>query len=253
MATDKDHVFGVLSDGLDRAEIGTYVPAGPKQQRRSQHETLRKHTSDNPKAGRHSLPALLNKSRDSVKKLKTKLRDKAKDAADRPHTQHEETAPILAPSAAQGIEDNRLGSALDEKSGIPPIKDFLQSPIATVKSVITHQGGDQFASNVAQAEVSHGASVEMLRQSQKIDEATTQDDIDAETEELVQLKQIRQDTFVRWTMDRHVRKVGKTTEPPHPRRKRKDFLQKDDQGNERMQWQEYLQYVSQQDAPDILR
>lgn len=118
---------------------------------------------------------------------------------------------ILAPPPPHS-EDERLVHELQEQPTNPTVKHFVQEPISAIKSVLSNEGGSEFAENIAKSEVPHGASVNLLRQEEKLTEATTEEEIAAETEAIVQLKRLRQDAFARWSIDRHVREVSQILE-----------------------------------------
>lgn len=79
-----------------------------------------------------------------------------------------------------------------------------------------------------ESEVSHGASVELVRQSDRIAAATAESEKAAEVQTFMQMKQLRQDAYVRWSINRHVRRVGRTQllgEPSSARRSSKKLLE----------------------------
>lgn len=178
-----------------------------------------------------------------VRRLQDALRRKTKDRSDTSHTPSRAPAPVLAPLPPQNNARDRLGPKLKDRPSIPPVKDFLQSPVVASKQVIQHIGGDDFAQNVAKSEVSHGANVALALEHARVQETMGDDGTSCDEEVLDVLKQSRQDSFTRWTMDRHVRNIGKIQANVIPLRSRKDFLRRDVQGVERTNWSEYGQHV----------
>ena len=71
------------------------------------------------------------------------------------------TAPVLADAKDTAPNNTRLIHDLPEPEKTT-VKEKLQNPIATVKSVVAGQGGHQAASNLLAKEVSHGQEVELV-------------------------------------------------------------------------------------------
>ncbi|ETN39110.1 uncharacterized protein HMPREF1541_05332 [Cyphellophora europaea CBS 101466] len=216
MASESDkHGFGMVSQGLDRAEIGVSPQvkgSHPRPQAGTSH--YRKPSIRRTLGDLTFLPFVAH-PHDGLRKLKRTVKDKRADATDQPTAPEEAHAPLLAPAPDIG-SDERLEHDLRARQKYPPIKQFIQHPVSALQTVARDQGGDDFAENVARSEVPHGASVILLRQEQKVDEATDGNQ-EAEQETLTQLKHARQDAFVRWSMDRHVRRVKRLHDPAtHP-------------------------------------
>ncbi|KAK5199120.1 hypothetical protein LTR96_003510 [Exophiala xenobiotica] len=162
-------------------------------------------------------------------------------------------APLLAPSPLSRNANDRLGPELQEKPKIPPIREFIHSPLLTVKEVIANEGGEDFAQNVGKAEVSHGANVALVIENARVRQSNEEDGASCDEDVLDGLKQSRQDSFTRWTMDRHVRNVGRIQPHVIPLRARKEFLQRNAQGRERIDWIGYGQHLWQYTVENYLR
>jgi hypothetical protein len=132
------------------------------------------------------------------------VRERRADSSSHQAPIEDDHVPILAPAPPQGTGDERLKYELEKKRKYPPAEEFVRHPVDTLKTLARDQGGDDFAENVAKSEVSHGADVRLLRQVDEIENAAD-DAKPTEVEKLRQLKHARQDAFVRWTIDRHVR------------------------------------------------
>lgn len=178
-----------------------------------------------------------------VRRVQDALRRRTKGRSDTSHAPPRGPAPLLAPRPPQKNARDRLGPELKDRPRIPPVKEFLQSPVQASKEVIQHIGGDDFAQNVAKSEVSHGANVALALEHARVQEAMGDDGTSCDEDVLDALKQSRQDSFTRWTMDRHVRNIGRIQANIIPLRSRKDFLRRDVQGVERTNWSDYGQHV----------
>lgn len=168
-----------------------------------------------PQYGIKKIRAVVKEKREVTAKERHKDGQKDEKHDDDDDDDH---VPTLAPLPAfRSIEDQRLEHDLNEKSKFPPAKDFMHRPFSALQSVVQDQRGSDFAENITKSEVAHGASVQLVRQRDKVAAAKTESEKATEVETLVQMKQLRQDAYVRWTIDRHVRRVGRTQlmgEPP---------------------------------------
>jgi hypothetical protein len=187
--------------GLDRAELGE------RPRVESHHRCPQENSSDHCQVSiRHTLreilPTLIAHPHDGIRKVKGIAREKS---AFDPTV--EQKVPILAPEPPYATGNERLVHDLEPRRKFPPAKEFVRHPVAALKTVARDQGGDDFAANVMRSEVSHGESVRLLQQEEKIIEAHPEQH-DAELQTLIDLKSARQDAFVRWSVDRHMRRVG---------------------------------------------
>ncbi|KAK5458441.1 hypothetical protein LTS15_004523 [Exophiala xenobiotica] len=160
-------------------------------------------------------------------------------------------APLLAPPPLSRNANDRLGPELQEKPRIPPIREFIHSPLLAVKEVIENEGGEDFAQNVGKAEVSHGANVALVLENARVRQSNEEDGASRDEDVLDGLKQSRQDSFTRWTIDRHVRNVARIQPHVIPLRARRAFLQRNAQGRERIDWIGYGQHVSSRDVHPV--
>jgi hypothetical protein len=152
-------------------------------------------------------------------------------------------APTLAPPPPATAKRDRLSELPPDKPSLPPLKDFIQSPLKAATAIAQVHGGDDFAQNLATTAATHEASVKVVRAYEKIDETTSHEEEDLCRKDLELLKKVRQDSFVRWTLDRHVHKVGRLKARPGTRRPMNDFREPSQGGHKVMQWNEYGNHV----------
>ncbi|KAK7896905.1 hypothetical protein LTR67_004793 [Exophiala xenobiotica] len=225
---------------VDREQFGVYTARGSNvsQKPKNDHFGRQIGPSHLPERPLLRLPGRL------VRRVHDVLRRRNKND---PHTSNQacaDPAPLLAPSPLSRNANDRLGPELQEKPRVPPIREFIHSPLLAVKEVIANEGGEDFAQNVGKAEVSHGANVALVIENARVRQSNEEDGASCDEDVLDGLKQSRQDSFTRWTMDRHVRNVGRIQAHVIPLRARKEFLQRNAQGRERIDWIGYGQYVS---------
>ncbi|KAK5082379.1 hypothetical protein LTR05_007526 [Lithohypha guttulata] len=202
--------FGTVSDGLDRAELGVGPPVSDGVSPRPSPEALNYQKPSIRKAIGDNLLSVVVHPRYGINKIKIAVQEKHHATSKEARKSQDDAAPILAPSPPIGaLENERLKYNVQEKPKVPPLKDFMHHPIAALQSTVQDQRGNDFAENIANSEFSHGADVHMLRQHDKIAQATSESEKNAEIETFVQMKQLKQDSFVRWTIDRHIRKVAR--------------------------------------------
>jgi hypothetical protein len=150
-------------------------------------------------------------------------------------------APILA-EAPDSTSNARLVHALPKQED-HKFKELLQNPINTVTSKVTSHGGQQVASNLVAKEISHGQEVELVQAQDEVLNAKTDAARVLAIEEVDTLVRRRQDTFLRWTMDRHVTKVRILPQETVSTKDLKDFLILTDDGKAKTDWTAYLNYV----------
>lgn len=192
-----------LSLGLDRAELGQ-GPETKGADLRPQIDPSDHCQVSARQAIREILPTVFSHPRDGFRKIKAVAKEKKSTGTD---TSTEQDIPVLAPAPPYAIGDERLEHELEPRRKFPPVKDFVYSPISALKTVAKDQGGDGFAAHVMKSEVSHGESVKLLQQESKLNQASPEENA-AEAQTLKQMNSARQDAFVRWTVDRHIRRVA---------------------------------------------
>ena len=160
------------------------------------------------------------------------------------HTdQHVSTiAPDLAPPPPTATDDDRLFHSVPEHI-YPSVKKIILHPLDTVQSVAHSEGGKHFTKNLDKKDIPHGADVHLVNAYDKIGLMRTERDTMLALQDLKELKKARQNSFVRWTMDRHIRKLQRipahmTTQP-----QRKAYIAKDAHDRSRMQWVKYARDV----------
>ena len=232
---------------IDRAPLETYDATEPHQQKGRINQKLKSSDErpENRPEGNQS--AVRTRFRHVTEKLQSKLHVKHTDES----LVHENQrvldnpgkAPILAPPASTARDDDHLFRPPPEKPSGPALKEAATSPVKTIKSALGRQGGNAYAENLAKTDVTHGANVNIVRAYDNLEKTTTATDRTSAIHDLEQLKKSRQDSFLRWTMDRHVQKVRRVDTIKLPRKTKREFVDKMDDGSDRMLWTEYGQYV----------
>lgn len=150
-------------------------------------------------------------------------------------------APVLAeakdavPNATRLVHDQPR----PEKT---TVKEKLQNPVDTVKSIVAGQGGHQAASSLLAKEVSHGQEVELVKAHDEVLTASSEAMKLLAIKELGALMKARQDQYVRWTMDRHVTKVRLRPHGTVEKKEKRDFVVMKE-GKEKMDWEGYVGHV----------
>lgn len=151
-------------------------------------------------------------------------------------------APALAPAPATTADNDRLYNPLPEHKG-PQAKDLLQHPIDTVSSVLHGASGAKMAEVMDNQTIAHGADVNLVRAHDKVATAENKEEKQSAMDDLEGLKKARQDTYVRWTMDRHVLKVRRIPPLELRRPNTKDYTVRDEKGIGAVNWVQYYQDV----------
>ncbi len=237
MATHKAS-SGEVAPGLDRAPLDTYEIPNDHNQQHGQAGSY----ASSPTADTHGSTKIRRMSRRLRAKLSGKTRENPDAHNDQRFFDTETLAPALAPSPKSSNRNDRFSGDPPDRPNLLPVKDLMTHPIDTVKSLGHLKGGDDFAENVANTEISHGASVDLVLAHERIKASTSDQERSMATQGFELLKKERQDSLVRWTMDRHVRKV-KNAQAQRPRRADKQEFVRDIEGKEKMQWLEYSHHV----------
>ncbi|KAL8798625.1 MAG: hypothetical protein Q9182_006519 [Xanthomendoza sp. 2 TL-2023] len=209
-----------LSQGLDRATYNVYhnperhlvAPLQPKP------------VDENSSAGLHSLKDVVSfdgTAKHRLRHISKKLSENVKTTADivlhPTHHKNEKstdptTVPTLAPPPVDDVENDRLfHDAPEQKS--PDFKEVVKHPISTVQSALHGASGAKFAETMDNQVIAHGAEVRLVRAYDEAVDATSEEDKTNTANNLEELKKTRQDSFVRWSIDRHVLMVRRV--PPH--------------------------------------
>ncbi|KAL8917353.1 MAG: hypothetical protein Q9172_005893 [Xanthocarpia lactea] len=148
------------------------------------------------------------------------------------------TVPILAPSPPKDVENDRLFHSAPEQKG-PSFKEVVKNPVSTVQSALHGASGAKFAETTDNQVIAHGAEVRLVRAFDQVVNANSGEDKVKAADNLEELEKARQDSCVRWTLDRHVLMVQRV--PPHitlwP--KLGDFRTRTQEGRKRVQWADY--------------
>ena len=151
-------------------------------------------------------------------------------------------APCLAPRPSDIMDEDRLYNDVPEHKGLQA-KDLIQNPISTVQSALHGASGAKVAQVMDNEVIAHGANVGLVRAWDKLGSAQNEEEKNDAKVEIEDLKKERQDSYVRWTMDRHVLKIRQ--DPPRIlERPRRDAYKKvDKEGRIEMQWADYGRQV----------
>ncbi|KAE8823099.1 hypothetical protein PTNB85_10278 [Pyrenophora teres f. teres] len=154
----------------------------------------------------------------------------------------EPEALVLADTAAVGESESRL----DDKSTAPErhgVKDMLRYPIDTVKKMGWSQGNQELAYNIAVSEMPHGQEVDLVQAATTASQAQTEEEKQQAEEKLSEMLRQRQNTYVRWSLDRHVTKLRVLPRDTIKLKPRSDFATKDSQGNTTTDWKQYITHL----------
>ena len=229
-----------LSQGTDRAALHVYDPIASRSRdpREAHDATSREHRGDEAgsKGNRGSTTHSTSKTAGVKAKIKKLLNDRPDAHSDTTYT------PTLAPLAENARDSDRLFMDVP-KAHRHTLKEIVHDPIQVIQSELQGTGGKNFASTVSGTAIVHGADVRLVRAYDKIKETSDQEDKTVAVEEFEELKDTRQDSFVRWTMDEYVHKVKRVQSKTMQLPERKDFVTHRKDGHPRMQWAEYTGHV----------
>ena len=236
-----DHASSLeyLSQGMDRNDIDVYEKTSPtsvQTQVETPTDSVKLSSTRNVLAGALDF----SKAIQSKAKRKTKEALHIKDDLDREHPSPH--APTLAPLPDNDTNELRLEHELPERKH-RPVKEMLKNPMEIVQSVVHMKGGNQFAEKFDQKTIPHGADVRLVKAYEAVVSADTEKEKNSAVQDLNILKGTRQDAFVRWTVDRHVKEIRKLPIRTVPWRQRKDFERISREGQIHMEWVPYFYHV----------
>ncbi|KAK3707272.1 hypothetical protein LTR37_012273 [Vermiconidia calcicola] len=220
--------------GLDRAPLDTHIPLDPNQ------KASKGRSEQHGSSKRRRLSKLL------PSKLQRKVDDHvARTCGDEsPPEAGTVMAPVIAPAPATDNQNDRFSGKAKQESKLPPLKEFINIPVDTVKGLVHKRGEDEFAENMANPEISHGASVNLVLAHEKMEASTDHQEREQTQQDFAALKASRQASFIRWTMDRHVRKVKNVQAQQVTWHGRREFVQTEG-GKKKMHWLYYGHNVLQ--------
>ncbi|KAL8819489.1 MAG: hypothetical protein Q9223_002077 [Gallowayella weberi] len=235
-----------LSQGLDRATYNVYhnpdrhlvAPLQPKV------------VDEDSSAGLHSLKDVVSfdgSAKNKLRHISKKLSENVNTTADivlHPTNHKKEkstdptTVPTLAPPPVDQAENDRLFHDAPEQKR-PDFKEVVKHPISTVQSALHGASGAKFAETMDNQVIAHGAEVRLVRAYDEAANATSEVDKTNTANNLEELKKTRQDSYVRWSLDRHVLMVRRV--PPHMTTwpKFEDFKTRTKDGRACTQWAEF--------------
>ncbi|KAG8527407.1 uncharacterized protein KY384_007559 [Bacidia gigantensis] len=223
---------------LDRAAFDVYEQTEPLQGKSSDGQTKSSSVQVEDQHDSRSSSRFAKISRKVGAKAKSKTEQIFPSRRDSNNVPHHSPAPLLAPPPASLVEDDRLYNPLPKHEGFK-VKEVVQSPVSTFQSAMHGKGGAKFAQVMDNQAIAHEANVGLVRAFDDLDAAGNEDEQRSSNEKIKTLVKERQDTYVRWTMDRHVMKVRQ--DPPRilelPRKE--DYKQKNENGGTAMRWGDY--------------
>lgn len=158
------------------------------------------------------------------------------------HSTDPTTVPTLAPPATHKADDDRMFQEAPEQKG-PSFQDVLKRPVSTVQNRFLGASGAKFAATMDNQVVAHGAEVRLVRAYDELVNAESEKDRINAADNLEELKKARQDSFVRWTMDRHVLMVRRVPKRSIPWPKLGDYKVGSEDGEPGQQWSAYGHHV----------
>lgn len=183
----------------------------------------------------------------ALKERKHHAANKIREILHRPQKLHDSDSP--GPILADAREEDS-GSRLVEQTpdaGKHTVKDFLHNPVDTVRSKVSNQSNQQVAGHIAAQEIPHGQEVDLIKAREATEHAMTEHEkIDAQEHEAQMIK-VRQSTYARWSLDRHVTKVRLLPRELMVRKPVVDFQYKNQKGQPTTDWKGYREHVSLSD------
>ena len=234
-----------IAHGLDREELGTYPPFEDHEQGGAFSVLTQANQPEREDIVGTDESHGPNKLRRLSKKIQGKfhstLRGDFESSNDQRFFDATTLAPTLAPSS-RTTQTDRFSGEVPEKTSKPPLKEYVTKPVGTIKSIIHAKGGSELADSVANTEISHGANVGFVLAHERIAASTTEGSRLIAVQDFEKLKKARQNALVRWTMDRHVRKVKAMPSEVAPWPEKKNFV-RNDSGREKVNWLDYGHHV----------
>lgn len=250
MASDEDGQRSIehLSQGLDRAPYNVYHNPERHLVSPLQPEDLEK---DSTSSNEVPNPAELeHKSENKLRRISKRLTDNVRTKSDiifhpakhKPEKSADSTTvPTLAPPPKESENDRLFHDAPEQKG--PDFKEVVKNPVSTVKSAFHGASGAKFAETMDNQVIAHGAEVRLVRAYDDLVNAESERDKVSAADNLEELKKARQDSFVRWTMDRHVLTVRRVPPRSIPWPRLGDFNGKREDGKKQMKLVDYGHHV----------
>ncbi|KAF1831184.1 hypothetical protein BDW02DRAFT_64433 [Decorospora gaudefroyi] len=186
----------------------------------------------------HAVNSLRQKKHDAGVKLRKTFHIAKRSDAEKPDSK----SPILAKASDVETSNSRLDnkSTACEKHSI---QDLIHSPIDAVRSKVSNQGNQRVAANIAAKEIPHGQEVDLVNASTAVENARTEGEKEVATQNLSELLKLRQSTYVRWSLDRHVMKLRVLSQDTVVRKPRSEFERKDALEGTVIDWRAYASHL----------
>jgi hypothetical protein len=225
-----------MSQGIDRTDLHDYSITGSHSQSRCHDGRL-----DSLDAGRRSESTNVRHF-SKISQIKAKAKKLFRIPSNSTVTHKTTNARTLAPRPESASDSDRLVQDVPQCKR-PPVREIIRNPIETVQSVVRGAGGEQVAESLQNKAIPHGADVRLVRAYDKVATTSTETERIQAVQGWDELKETRQDLFVRWTIDRHLRQVRSSPAKTVIWQSRKDFVVVDEHGIEQMQWAKYGRHV----------
>ncbi|CBX97692.1 predicted protein [Plenodomus lingam JN3] len=238
--TDEYKQIDAKDIGLDRSNITAdgQIELPDTTTRKSDDEVARDvaRLQREPESG-VSTHSTVEKIKEKKHRAGVKIREKLHMSKASDDLEPTPSAPILANNPDEPSH-SRLDDA-DAKGESHNLRDLTHDPVDTIKSKVSRQGESEVAANIAAKEVPHGQDVDLVNAASELDHASSEKEKMLATQNITELLKLRQSTFVRWTLDRHVTKVRKLPRDTIQRKPRAAFERKNEQGGVDVDWKAY--------------
>ncbi|KAH7051322.1 hypothetical protein B0J12DRAFT_662803 [Macrophomina phaseolina] len=147
-------------------------------------------------------------------------------------------------SVLAGPTDETPGSSIKDKfPDRQTLKELYHNPIDTVKAQVGGTSNEQVAANIAAKEIPHEQDVELINASNAVERAKTEQKQLLAIQDLSRLIKYRQETFARWTLDRHITKIRVLPRETFKKKPRKVFQTRNAHGEIVTDWRAYAQHL----------
>ncbi|KAF2853539.1 hypothetical protein T440DRAFT_505843 [Plenodomus tracheiphilus IPT5] len=238
--TDEYTQVDARNIGLDRSNISHegQIELPDTTTRKTDEEVARDvvRLQHEPESGT-STHSTVEKIKDKKHRAGIKIREKLHMSKASDDLEPSLSSPILANTADEQAH-SRLDNANAEGES-HKLKDFTHNPIDTIKSKASRQGEHELAANIAAKEIPHGQDVDLVNAASELERARSEKEKMLATQNVSELLKLRQSTYVRWTLDRHVTKVRVLPRDSVKRKPRAAFEHKNPHGEVDVDWKAY--------------
>ncbi|KAG9188017.1 hypothetical protein G6011_01940 [Alternaria panax] len=231
-----------LDIGLDRSRItyqGQIEVPGTHSNSSNDDIPLNNTTEDNAPSNTSSTSKIVDKVRQKKHNAGVKIRKTLHIAKPEDEIEEPDADSTVLVDTTEVKQSN---SRLDHKSTASEkltLKELLHNPIETVKSKGWCQGNQEVAANIAVSEVPHGQEVDLVNAATAVNRATAGEEKTQAQQNLAEMLNQRQSTYVRWSLDRHVTKIRVLPRDTAVLKPRSGFEKEDTAGHTVTDWRAY--------------